>query len=87
MHSYMETCYSLQSTAIYQAKQKLDSISKANSRQISSEELIKFAHRISASNGVAAPPTWAPGEDLYLYTTRAIIVFTTCYLGLKLHTL
>ena len=51
-----------QSTAIYQAKQKLSSIGQANNRRISSEELIKFAHRISASNAVAAPPTWAPGN-------------------------
>ncbi|KAJ8300940.1 hypothetical protein KUTeg_022459, partial [Tegillarca granosa] len=28
--------------------------------EISSEELIKFAHRISASNAVASPPTWVP---------------------------
>ena len=51
----------LQSTAIYQAKQKLTAINQANNRKISSEELIKFAHRISASNAVASPPTWMPG--------------------------
>lgn len=49
------------STAIYQAKQKLTAINQANNRKISSEELIKFAHRISASNAVASPPTWMPG--------------------------
>lgn len=33
------------STAIYQANQKLQSISRAKKRPVSSEELIKFAHR------------------------------------------
>jgi len=51
----------LQATAIYQAKQKLHTIYQANNRKISSEELIKYAHKISASNAVAAPPTWAVG--------------------------
>ena len=51
----------LQSTAIYQGKQKLKAVCQANERSISSEEIIKFAHRISASNAVAAPVTWGPG--------------------------
>ncbi|XP_014680895.1 PREDICTED: mediator of RNA polymerase II transcription subunit 4-like [Priapulus caudatus] len=50
------------STAIYQAKQKLISIQKATKNQVPSEELIKYAHRISASNAVAAPLTWQPGD-------------------------
>ncbi|KAK3096064.1 hypothetical protein FSP39_022687 [Pinctada imbricata] len=56
-------------TAIYQAKQKLTAINQASSRKISSEELIKFAHRISASNAVASPPTWAPGDQRRPYPT------------------
>jgi mediator of RNA polymerase II transcription subunit 4 len=44
---------------------KLNAIQQANSKKVSSEELIKFVHRISASNAVASPPTWAPG--LYLF--------------------
>lgn len=35
----------LLSTAIFQAKQKLASIEKANKRPVSSEELIKYAHK------------------------------------------
>ncbi|XP_062592931.1 mediator of RNA polymerase II transcription subunit 4-like [Saccostrea cucullata] len=57
------------STAIYQAKQKLTAINQANKKKISSEELIKFAHRISASNAVASPPTWAPGDPRRPYPT------------------
>nr|CAD7449611.1 unnamed protein product [Timema bartmani] len=37
----------MQATAIYQAKQKLQSISRANKRPVPSEDLIKFAHRIN----------------------------------------
>ena len=57
------------STAIYQAKQKLGSINQARKKMISSEELIKYAHRISSSNAVAAPPTWVPGDTRRPYPT------------------
>lgn len=57
------------STAIYQAKKKLNGIQQANKKKVSSEELIKFAHRISASNAVASPPTWAPGDPRRPYPT------------------
>lgn len=57
------------STAIYQANQKLQSIQKANKRPVSSEELIKFAHRISASNAVCAPLTWQQGDPRRPYPT------------------
>lgn len=51
------------STALYQAKQKLKSIRQANQNKVSSEELIRYAHKISASNAVSAPPNWAPGDS------------------------
>ncbi|KAI4459052.1 mediator of rna polymerase ii transcription subunit 4 [Holotrichia oblita] len=57
------------STAIYQANQKLQSISRANKRPVPSEELIKFAHRISASNAVCAPITWQQGDPRRPYPT------------------
>lgn len=57
------------STAIYQANQKLQSIAKANKRPVSSEELIKFAHRISASNAICAPLTWQQGDPRRPYPT------------------
>ncbi|XP_026683717.1 mediator of RNA polymerase II transcription subunit 4 [Diaphorina citri] len=56
-------------TAIFQAKQKLQSINKANKRPVSSEELIKYAHRISSSNAVCAPLTWQPGDPRRPYPT------------------
>lgn len=57
------------STAIYQANQKLQLIAKANKRPVSSEELIKYAHRISASNAVCAPLTWQQGDPRRPYPT------------------
>ncbi|XP_044755720.1 mediator of RNA polymerase II transcription subunit 4 [Coccinella septempunctata] len=57
------------STAIYQANQKLQSISRANKKPVSSEELIKFAHRISASNAICAPLTWQQGDPRRPYPT------------------
>ncbi|KAF4517584.1 hypothetical protein B566_EDAN008573 [Ephemera danica] len=56
-------------TAIFQAKQKLASITRANKRPVSSEELIKFAHRISSTNAISAPVTWMPGDPRRPYPT------------------
>ena len=56
--------------AVFQAKQKLNSVGKANSGKISSEELIKYAHKISASNAVAAPPAWNIGDAQRPYPTE-----------------
>ncbi|CAG9806514.1 unnamed protein product [Chironomus riparius] len=57
------------STAIFQAKQKLASIAKANDNPIHSEELIKYAYRISASHAVSAPLTWQQGDLRRPYPT------------------
>ncbi|XP_051938014.1 mediator of RNA polymerase II transcription subunit 4 [Hippocampus zosterae] len=56
-------------TAVYQAKEKLKSIARARKGSISSEELIKYAHRISASNAVCAPLNWLPGDPRRPYPT------------------
>lgn len=59
----------LLATAIFQARRKLDSINQANKRPVSSEELIKYAHRISAANAVCAPLTWCIGDVRRPYPT------------------
>ncbi|CAG0918822.1 unnamed protein product [Notodromas monacha] len=56
-------------TAIFQAKQKLASIQKANKRPVSSEDLIKYAHRISCTNAVQAPLNWQQGDPRRPYPT------------------
>lgn len=57
------------STAIFQAKQKLASIAKANENPIQSEELIKYAYRISASHAISAPLSWVQGDLRRPYPT------------------
>jgi len=59
----------LLSTAIFQANQKLDSIGRAKEAPVASEELIKYAHRISASNAVCAPLNWQQGDPRRPYPT------------------
>ncbi len=49
---------------------------------ISSEEIIKYAHRISASNAVCAPLNWVPGKrtvfHLFISFTIHVISSETC---------
>ncbi len=55
--------------SIYQAKQKLRAVDRAKDSPVSSEELIKYAHRISASNAVCAPLNWQQGDPRRPYPT------------------
>ncbi|XP_066978666.1 mediator of RNA polymerase II transcription subunit 4 isoform X2 [Macrobrachium rosenbergii] len=57
------------SVALYQARQKLQSITKANKRPVNSEELIKYAHRISSTYSVTAPTNWQQGDQRRPYPT------------------
>ncbi|XP_064108086.1 mediator of RNA polymerase II transcription subunit 4-like [Macrobrachium nipponense] len=58
-----------ESVALYQARQKLQSITKANKRPVNSEELIKYAHRISSTYSVTAPTNWQQGDQRRPYPT------------------
>ena len=58
-----------QANAIYQAKQKLESIAWAEKRPVSAEELIRYAHRISSTNAVSAPLSWQQGDPRRPYPT------------------
>ena len=48
--------------ALYEARQKLENITRANKRPVNSEELIRYAHRISSTYAVAAPTSWQQGD-------------------------
>merc|ERR1712029_1329578 len=50
----------LLASTIYQAKQKLANISRSS--PVLSEDLIKYSHKISASNAVCAPLNWEQGD-------------------------
>lgn len=67
LQKQLKEAESLLANTIYQAKQKLDSISKA--KPVLSEDLIKYSHKISASNAVAAPPNWQQGDPRRPYPT------------------
>jgi mediator of RNA polymerase II transcription subunit 4 len=69
LHKQLKEAEQILSTAIFQAKQKLATISKANDRPIGSEELIKYAYRISASHAISAPLTWQQGDLRRPYPT------------------
>ncbi|CAD0200401.1 unnamed protein product [Chrysodeixis includens] len=77
-------------TSLYQARQKIASIVKSRKRPVPSEELIKFAHRISASNAVSAPLSWQPGDPRRPYPTdlemRLGMLGRLCDLPLNGHT-
>ena len=48
---------------------------------VSSEDLIKYAHRISSSNAVEAPLSWMPG----LFTCNSLIQKELPSLNQELH--
>jgi len=57
------------STLIFQAKQKLESIDRSGKGPVMSEDLIKYSHKISASNAVCAPLNWQQGDPRRPYPT------------------
>lgn len=69
LQKHLKDAEHILATAIYQAKQKLGLINKANERPLSSEELIKYAHRISSCHAVAAPHNWEQGDPRRPYPT------------------
>lgn len=69
LQQHLRNAEQILATAIYQAKQKLAHIHKANEKSLSSEELIRYAHRISASHAVAAPYNWEVGDPRRPYPT------------------
>ncbi|KAL9963588.1 hypothetical protein ACROYT_G027111 [Oculina patagonica] len=62
LESQLKEAEKLLSQALFQAKKKLSAINQANKGMVSSEDLIKYAHRISSSNAVEAPVSWMPGD-------------------------
>ena len=65
--SQLKEAESLLASTVYQAKQKLENISKGEA--VLSEDLIKYSHKISASNAVCAPLNWQQGDPRRPYPT------------------
>nr|XP_039257672.1 mediator of RNA polymerase II transcription subunit 4-like [Styela clava] len=62
LQKHLKDAEHLLSTALYQAKEKLKSIRRARKGAVPSEDIIKYAHKISAACATAAPLNWAPGD-------------------------
>ncbi|XP_028402705.1 mediator of RNA polymerase II transcription subunit 4-like [Dendronephthya gigantea] len=62
LHSLLNETEQLLSNALFQARKKFTAIQTATKNKITSEELIKYAHRISSSCAVEAPSNWTPGD-------------------------
>ena len=60
---YLKEAEQVLSSAVYQARIKLDMIHKA--KPISSELIIRYAHKISAEYGVCCPENWTPGNNTF----------------------
>jgi len=69
LQKQLKEAETLLSTSIFQAKQKLSAIEKAKEMPVPAEELIKYGHRISASNAVSAPLNWQQGDPRRPYPT------------------
>eukprot|EP00794_Sanderia_malayensis_P010719 gene10719-11867_t len=50
------------SNALFEAKRKLSASRQASDATVSSEDLIRYAFRISSSSSIEAPPDWQPGD-------------------------
>lgn len=69
LQKYLKEAEHMLATAVYQAKQKLQCIAKGNEKNVSVDDLIKYAHRISCSYAVAAPHNWMQGDPRRPYPT------------------
>jgi len=67
LQTQLKEAETLLASTIYQAKQKLENISRAT--PVLSEDLIKYSHKISASNAVCAPLNWQQGDPRRPYPT------------------
>ena len=71
LQGQLKEAETLLASTIYQAKQKLANISRSS--PVLSEDLIKYSHRISASNAVCAPLNWQQGDPRYSISNKSNI--------------
>ena len=48
--------------ALHRAKERIQAIQQAESKQIKDEDIVKYSHKISACHATCAPTGWAPGD-------------------------
>ena len=79
LQGQLKEAETLLASTIYQAKQKLANISRSS--PVLSEDLIKYSHRISASNAVCAPLNWQQGDPRYIIEYNVSELFSVHDLG------
>lgn len=62
LQSQLREAEQILSTSLFQAKKKVESLSQATSNTINSEDLVRFAFRISTGNSVESPENWQVGD-------------------------
>ena len=62
LQKHLKNAEYLLASALYQAKEQLKLFDEANERSVMSEDVIRYAHQISASCSTAAPLNWIQGD-------------------------
>ena len=62
LQKHLKQAEYLLASALHQAKEQLRLFDEANERVVMSEDVISYAHQISASCSTAAPLNWTPGD-------------------------
>ena len=62
LQRHLKHAESMLATSLYHAKEKLKAFDRAKKDSIMSEDVIKYAHKISASCSTASPLNWTPGD-------------------------
>ena len=62
LQKHLKSAEYLLASALYQAKEQLKLFDEANERSVMSEDVIRYAHQISASCSTAAPLNWTHGD-------------------------
>lgn len=70
LQSRLKEAEQILSNTLHMTKQKTDSIKAADDAQLSLDEIIRYAHRISVGFSVAVPPNWMPGDPRRPYPTE-----------------
>ncbi|XP_055346962.1 mediator of RNA polymerase II transcription subunit 4-like [Paramacrobiotus metropolitanus] len=58
------------SNALHMAKQKTETVKAADEAQLTLDDIIRYAHRISVGFSAAAPANWMPGDPRRPYPTE-----------------
>ena len=70
LQSRLKEAEQVLASALPMAKQKTEAIKAADESQLTLDEIIRYAHRISVGFSASAPPNWGPGDPRRPYPTE-----------------